>query len=101
MTWLPSIVLFGSSVFPLGYYLTSSERNHVGRTGTISVIIPVIGLIFGIVLVLGSLGSLIANPVRFVVSVLGILELLVVLGFLVPRVIGATVGECIVNTLFE
>jgi len=100
MSWLPALVLFGSSVFPVGYYLSSPDRDHVGRTGTISVLIPVIGLFVGIGLLVESLGSLISNPLQLGVTVLGVVEVLVVVGFLVPRVIGATIGEFIVNSLF-
>lgn len=65
-----------------------------------SVVIPVIGLVLGIVLLLGSLGSLIANPLRLGVSVLGVVEVLAVIGFLIPRVVGATVGEFIAESIF-
>jgi hypothetical protein len=100
MTWLPAIVLIGSSVFPIGYYLSSPDRNHVGLTGAISVVIPVIGFILGMFLFLGSIGSLIANPLRLGVSLLGVVEVLAVLGFLLPRVIGASVVEFIWNLIF-
>ncbi|CAP15414.2 glycine cleavage T C-terminal barrel domain-containing protein [Halobacterium salinarum] len=101
MTWVPAIILFGSTIFPIGYYLSSPNRTQTGRTGTISILIPLIGLLLGTALLLGSLGPLTANPLRLAVSIAGVLEVLVVVGFLTPRVIGATLGEYIANTLLN
>ncbi|MCG1004720.1 MULTISPECIES: hypothetical protein [Halobacterium] len=101
MTWVPAIILFGSTIFPIGYYLSSPNRTQTGRTGAISTLIPLIpliGLLLGTALLLGSLGPLTANPLRLAVSIAGVLEVLVVVGFLTPRVIGATLGEYIANT---
>ncbi|MDL0132045.1 hypothetical protein PNP59_14145 [Halobacterium salinarum] len=99
MTWVPAIILFGSTVFPIGYYLSSPDRTQTGRTGAISVLIPLIGLLLGTALLVGSLGTLTSNPLRLAVSVVGVFEVLVVVGFLTPRVIGATVGEYTANAL--
>jgi hypothetical protein len=100
MTWLPAVILIGSSVFPIGYYLSSPNRTQAGRTGAISIIIPLIGLLVGVGLLLGSLGALISNPLRLGVSLLGVVEVIVVVGFLTPRVIGASIGEFIANSIF-
>ena len=97
MTWLPTIVLFGSSVFPIGYYLSSGDRDEAGLSGAISVFVPLIGLLLGLVLIVSSLGSLIANPTQLLGAVIGIVEVFLVIGFLVPRVIGASVVEYIIN----
>jgi len=51
-------------------------------------------------LLLGSLGALISNPLRLGVSLLGVVEVIVVVGFLTPRVIGASIGEFIANSIF-
>ena len=99
MSWLPAAVLFGSSVFPLGYVFSGENRDFVGKTGAVSVLIPIAGLLLGIALAVGSLDSLLSSPIRLGVTALGIVEVLVVVGFLTPRVIGRTAGEQAVDAV--
>lgn len=97
VSWLPALVLLGSGLFPLGYYLSSSDRNEAGRTGVISAVVPVIGLVSGVILMIANLGSLVANPVRLIVSLGAVLSVLLVIGQLIPRIIGATIVEFILG----
>jgi len=101
MSWLPAAVFFGSTVFPLGYVFSGENRDFIGKTGAVSVLVPTAGLLLGIALAIGSLGSLLASPIRLAVTALGLVEVLVVVGFLAPRVIGRTAGEKAVDAVAE
>jgi hypothetical protein len=97
VSWLPALVLLGSGLSPVGYYLSSSDRNEAGRAGVTSAVVPVIGLVSGVILFVANLGSLVANPVRLVVSLGAVLSVLLVIGQLIPRRIGATIVESILG----
>lgn len=99
MSWTPFFVLLGSALFPAVYYLSSSDRTETGLTGSISVIVPIVGLVLGVILLVTNLGSLIASPLQLFLTLGSVGSVLMVISLLIPRIIGATIVELVFQRL--